>query len=394
MQSLLSVRDQPALSLPGEVWMLVMKELRFRTLLDLCTVSSWWNGLIYASVTKITTAESVGLSDTLLSRFTALRKLALRPCKITDDSVSKLLALTSLSLIDGSPFCKFVRVTDAAVSRLTDLRTLDLTRNRQITDQGVNRLCNLRRLVLTANRAISDNCLVELSQLLSLGLNSNSKITDNAISRLTTLTELSLDRNCSITNAGVSPLTALTRLRLHNCTNVSDGGVSQLTNLVFLDASDCRMSDRSLSRLVKLRSLYLNVHFTNAGISELANLTNLHVCENALITDDAIRKLVNLTVLDIGDNPLISDYGICGLTRLVELSLGYRSSSITDAGISDLQSLRKLRMDDCENSTITLDGLTRLRSLVFLCISNLNTTIREEEVPVSIQYYYSNRHAK
>ena len=159
----------------------------------------------------------------------------------------------------------------AQISKLTNLKSLDLSGCKPITGAGLahlKKLTQLERLNLSHCRGFGDASLEHLSEL----------------TQLERLNLLGCDR---ITDAGLAhlkKLTQLERLDLAICFQIGDAGLkdlSELTNLKSLDLSGC----------------YL---ITNAGLVHLKKLTqlerlNLRGCHQ--ITDAGYKDLIQ-TILE------------------------------------------------------------------------------------------------
>lgn len=169
-----------------------------------------------------------GISDDALSRLTTLTDLRLsRNRLITSHGVSRLTSLTRLDLNDNC------NIDGPTVASLTRLRHLEINANRRIADAHLRHLTSLTRLDLTNNDLISDSTLVHhLTGLRFLSLSENDRITVAVLRRLTSLTHLGLAGNRRVTNDDLLHLTLLTSLDLvHNVVIDMKALALQLPNL-------------------------------------------------------------------------------------------------------------------------------------------------------------------
>jgi len=113
------------------------------------------------------------ISDRSLSKLTNLVLLTLKegpkwPRDITNESVSKLVNLTHLSLLNTIWLNQF---------------SLD-QRFRPVNDESIMQLTNLMSHDIPENNFITDASISKLSNLTSINLHDSSKITDESVSRL------------------------------------------------------------------------------------------------------------------------------------------------------------------------------------------------------------------
>jgi Leucine-rich repeat (LRR) protein len=206
------------------------------------------------------------------------------------------------------------QVTDAAISRLTGLRSLvlDAITSEQVTPDSVSLLTNLQALLVSD----ADMGLYTVESFAPLRAS---------------LTWLGLSNSATRFPAGaVVTLRNLTHLDLNNRANLPD---------------DARLNDDELGQLVQLHTLDLsyNAVITGRTFNRLAALTALSLRANRVVTDDALIVLAStLRVLDITGNTLV-----------------------TAASISRLLSLRSLFMQGARHiSAVPLQPLSNLQHLV------------------------------
>jgi hypothetical protein len=230
---------------------------------------------------------------------------------VTDDAISGLFNLTSLSLAENS-------VTGATIARFTALTTLDLSWNRKVDGHAISGLVNLTYLRLASNPLVGDQALSALTNLITprgiscltnlqtLTVLIVKSIGDN-LRDFRSLTELHLSHNYSITNEGISGLTTLKTLSLIRNQALTNDGLRSLVNLNSVKISsskdtltiDCLTGCTSLTTLIPsggtvlsdsvlLKTLFLDAsgmkqQITGAGISCLTNLTYLNYCRGSWI---------------------------------------------------------------------------------------------------------------
>lgn len=314
------------IGLPREVWIAILKFLAFKSQWSLRRVSRDWQAMMYEVVVSIPRYASQLLSDSVVSRFCSLRHLAIFDAKyITDAGISGLLTLTSLDLCH--PWGPNM-VTDAALSRLTNLTFLQLGNNEAITQASVSCLVNLTHLDLKTNSTYLGDGLSCLTKLKILNLE-DAFVTNEALSQLSTLTTLALGNNVIIRD---------------NC----------LSHLVF------------------------------------PNLTSLDLSCNRYITDRALVALTGLSSLELASNRVITDFGLSALTNLKSLGL-YSNGRITYFGIAKLLNLTTLDLREIGTNTITNAGLERLTNITRLRFTR-NRSININELPAYMNAIASTSH--
>lgn len=239
-------------------------------------------------------------------------------------------------------------------------------------DQGILGLSKFKKITILdlTISSITNEGLKEVGFLIdlkTLDLSYNKNITDSGflhLFRLTTISQLSLcccfrllDKSSGLNN--VSKLTSLTSLDLDH-THISDSGASSLSNLVnltFLSLSGSP-SITSLSFISKLRKMsHLNISnccsLFDEELVHLANLTNMRVLKmrNCNFDGKGFRFLSMLTNIDLLDLSNVDDFSDIGLSHLIyfrkmTLLILTRNKpnimKITDDGLQSLSSLRNL----------------------------------------------------
>lgn len=168
-------------------------------------------------------------------------------------SLTKLSNLRVLNLFYNS------LVDDELVSRLTTLQTLNLSSCVNMTGRCLSTLSSLRSLVLSAG-SVNDDALYSLVNLTSLDLSWSSNITNRSIARLTGLRDLTL-RHASkgMTEDSLVGLHLLTRLCVHGKnTKINYSLLTQLKSLEIY--TDRRI--QGLTTLTTLVTLRTNIFFS------------------------------------------------------------------------------------------------------------------------------------
>lgn len=215
--------------------------------------------------------------------------------KISNDDIRTLTNLTSLQL------GKTIQITDdVIINCFPRLTNLGLMSNEIITGSCIFELTNLTKLGLCDNSIIRDNDISRLFNLRILDLNNNNCITGECFPILPGLTKLDLSNNSMILNNHINKLTNLKTLKLGGLLerNITDDGVYDLTNLATLNlAFDDNLTDNVVSRLTNLRKLNVvdNEKITNNAIYNLTNLTCLIFSKESAVKLDGLSHLTNLT---------------------------------------------------------------------------------------------------
>ena len=246
--------------------------------------------------------------------------------------VSSIPQLQQLSLVQN-------RVNDIGarkLSKLQELRVLDLRGNMEAGDSALKVISALPKLTAFKHRStsVSDTGLESLSQSLTLTslLMQDFNVTDQSgpsLAKLGKLTQLEVFRCQGFGSQGVLALKGmgLTRLTIRDLPNVNDEGMA-----VFAD-------------LPKLKRLYLH-ELSSVSDSGLKNLASLQSLE--LLDIWAVQQMTDATV-DV----------IAALPKLKELTI--KGTAVSDATIDKLlgmQSLQSLTFKD--NSSVTNEGAQKL----------------------------------
>jgi hypothetical protein len=323
---------------------------------------------LYDRVRRITTA---GIQA--LSRLTNLRELDLRmTTNLTLAGLRSLCTLTNLQKLDLG-YCGETLPADEGVhllSTLTQLQELRLDRWKQLTDAGVHSLPQLEILSLNECTLLTDaavQSLCAMTRLENLFLPDSPWLTDSGVkalaSSLTQVKSLSMDdcRN-------------LVDLDLSNCTRLESLSLSGCWNIVDLDLSNCtRLQDVSLYACINLSEQ--TVSTVVQSLSKLLRLTELNLSYCNITAEDlrSLSGLVMLTGLVLFGNPLITDAAIRSVTDrslLRKLYLGGQFDdfdnphNLTVLDVSKLPHLEYLNVGQCPKLTdLDLSTCTQLREL-------------------------------
>jgi serine/threonine protein kinase len=250
----------------------------------------------------------------ILAKFKNLEKLSIDSKQLTDDGLAELASLTKLQWLACGP-----EITGKGLSALQSmpaLRTLDI-KGQGPTDAGMATLANFRGIEwLSIQRAdgLSDTTLATIGKL----------------PQLTTL-EIGSKRYTNDGVAHLGKLTRLTLLRLMHSPSVTDEGIKHLSplwRLTHLDLGGCEVSGTCLKELHTMPELHA---------------LHLHSCP---ITNEAIAD-------------------IPGQDKLSELGLA--NSRVTEAAVEQLEKFKALRQLNVEGTTISNDGLLRLKKTLPQC---------------------------
>ena len=361
------------------------------------------------------------LTDKEFAKVTAVRswtELDLSNCKgLSGQAMQKLAGmaeLRELSLANTGPAL-------AGVEHLADLpqlRSLDLSGNKEFTGEGLQGLRGLRVLNLNNCAALKDRhmaTIAELRNLEELRLYGCHKITDKGFNRLfagldkvhtlelafcwwhqgrqlrlpPNLVHLDLHESKRLVDDAIVAIPnkqGLRTLNLFQCLVLTDrslAALAGLTELRWLDVGSIRaLTDAGLAHVATLTglehlSLCDNANFTGRGIAQLASLRglkelNLWHCE--ALTDDGLQAcaaMAELQRLNLASCALIGDAGVRhlrGLERLQALHLD-GCNGVTAAGLAAIagRKLRELTLQRCagvdDEALAVLTTMTTLRYL-------------------------------
>lgn len=246
--------------------------------------------------------------------------------------ISTLKNLQNLTLVQN----RLNEIGTRKLSKLQDLRSLDLRGNTQAGDMTLEILASLPKLKALKHRStvVSDYGMEKLSQSATI--------------------ENMLIQDFSITNASgkhLAKLKALTQLEIFRCQGFGSQGVLDLKglNLQRLTLRDLPTIDDSALDLLK----------------DLPKLKKLFLHELSGITDAGLKNLEaapSLELLDIWSVPKMTDASIDVIAKLPNLKeLTVRSTAVTDSSIEKLLRMPTLQtLVFKENGAVTESGLKRL----------------------------------
>lgn len=252
------------------------------------------------------------LTDPALGRFTNLKTLFIEGTHyVSDKSLSRLVHLEKFRIfIYGQSYETDNSITEKSISRLTNLVSLSLGFG-CVGDETLSLLTNLRKLELGGNQLVTDGSLKKMTQLRKLIIYES----------MTTGSKTG-----SITGSSVSLLTNLRQLFIGYCDNpiFTDDCLGELTNLEKLNIFfNENFTDRSISKLTNLRELSFSPrsNITETSVSLLTNLQNLSLSGNTSITPNVLSILTNIHTLDLEDNEIIDEDCLRHLPKLRKLTL-------------------------------------------------------------------------
>lgn len=262
-------------------------------------------------MSNLTTLEVLNrgeISNRGVQSLTNLVQLRLGNSKISDEGLSRMRKLSTLSFFSSDPFKNpYLNLGDFNFSdnHFSSITKLDIDKAFNIdyysfySNYGLHN--KLKSLSLRENSAIPNavlKCFINLSEL---DLTNCTAIQDKGIMNLTNLASLILSKNTHISNYGLRNLSCLTHLNISCNDHITNDGITHLTNLEFLNCSGAYKStspitDEGIKNLTKLSTLLCVFgNITNEGIQNLLHLTSLDILScNMKVTPDAIMKLTNL----------------------------------------------------------------------------------------------------
>ena len=183
-----------------------------------------------------------------------------------------------------------------------------------------------------------------------------------------------------------SPDKPVTRIDLSN-TKVTDAGLKELaplTNLELLDLNGTQVTDAGLKELAHFKNLRIlnlwRTQVTDAGLKKLAPLTNLELLDlnGTQVTDAGLKELAhfkNLRILHLWRTQ-VTDAGLTNLAPLTNLYvLDLNSTQVTDAGLKNLAPLTNLGVLSLPETKVTNAGLKELASHTNLSVLDLRGTL-------------------
>lgn len=375
-----------------------------------------WLKALYLSETPVTDA---GMA--YLEKLSGLRELSIDATNVGDVGLAYLTYLAQLDylMLGGAHF------TDVGMEQLKaapSIRILNVSRL-GISDRGVQHIAalpNLEVLSLFGIPALTNESLAYLGQSqtlrkldLSVPAGDTSRIHDDGFAALATCPNL--EHLClppTFTDRGLASVAELKGLKYLRATNssrgaLSDAGLRSIAELPVLEELHVTggdgITDAGIARIggmQSLRTLALmsdSRNFTDAGVAELARLTNLtsldlfmtpKYCPVTKAGLNHLNRLTNLTYLSIlGGRPddsvldlsalyemenltiIISelrDEDVAFVAKLPNLKWLQGIRGISDEGMACVAGLTRLERLNIGGPTVTDEGLRHLHGLKVL----------------------------
>ncbi len=331
---------------------------------------------------SILTADDLSL----FGRLSDLTKLQIYNCRtLNSEMVSNLNGLNELTALALTNTVIDDAAVETIVKSFPKLTILDLSSNANMSSQVlkmIGELKGLQQLILVQNRfnELSTRRLSKLQDLRVLDLRGNMEAGDMTLEVVAALPKLKAlkHRSTAVSDNGMSYLannSTLENLLIQdfNITNQTGEHLAKLQKLTQLEIFRCQgfgsegvlaLKGLNLQRLT-LRDLPIVDDQALAVLKELPKLRRFYLHEISGISDSGLRNLGSLQaleLLDIWSIPQMSDATldvIATLPNLKELTI--RSTAVTDAAIAKLLAMPKLEsLTFKENGSVTEAGLKKL----------------------------------
>ena len=311
--------------------------------------------------------RSINYIELHLSKLVHLTHLDVSACYLEDKCLTKLCELTNLKSLNISRNRMLTSVSLCSLKNMINLRCLDISRLRlnSITADVMQGLPNLPLEELNVSwyllddKSMTDLC--KITTLKSLNINGNSRLTSSTICSLRKLVHL----QC---------------LHMGQCEGVNSAVLLSLRNLALreLCIARCGIDDQFLamiSEIHTLKSLNIcyNKGFTVSGLehlSKLVHLTHLNVSGCALNGKwlPKLCELTNLKTLNMSHNKGCTVSGLQNISKLIHLkNLDVSDSYLYDRCLTKLCELTNLKsFNISRNDSLTSSSLCALRNLVRL----------------------------
>ena len=325
---------------------------------------------------------------TLFGRLTDLQKLQIFNCRtLNSEMVSHLSGLKELTSLAITNTVIDDAAVDTIVKSFPKLIALDLSSNANMSSQvlkAISELKNLQQLSLVQNRfnELSTRRLSKLQDLRVLDLRGNMEAGDMTLEVIADLPKLKAlkHRSTAVSDYGMQLLSrnsTLENLLIQDftITNQSGESLAKLQKLTQLEILRCQgfgsegvlaLKGLNLQRLT-LRDLPTVDDRALEVLKELPKLRRFYLHEISGVSDNGLKNLGSLSaleLLDIWSVPQMTDATldvIATLPNLKELTI--RSTAVTDKAIEKLLAMPKLQtLTFKENGDVTEAGLKKLSS--------------------------------
>jgi Leucine-rich repeat (LRR) protein len=322
----------------------------------------------------------------LFGRLSDLEKLQIYDFRsLNDEMAAKLSGLKKLTALALTNSVISDSTVDMIVKSFPNLVDLDLSSNTNMTNSAMKVICGLsklQRLTLVQNRFndVSTGNLTRLADLRALDLRGNMEAGDMTMEVIGSLPKLTglKHRSTAVTDSGIESLaksSTLESLLMQDFVVTGQAGqhIAKLGKLTQLEIFRCQgfgsdgvlaLKGMKLSRLT-LRDLPAVDDSALAVFTDLPELKKLFLHEISSIGDSGLANLASLKsleLLDIWTVPQMTDATIdviAGLPNLKELSI--RTTGVTDAAVDKLIAMKSLQtLTFKDNGSVTPEGLKKL----------------------------------
>ena len=305
----------------------------------------------------------------------SLRRLAVQNCRMLNDAMVE--SLTALSQLESLAITNSA-ISDAAVQAIAtsfpNLVELDLSSNTNLTGAALKAIAGLGKLerlslLQTGFNDLNTRRLSKLQNLRVLDLRGNMEAGDPTLELLGGLPRLVAlkHRSTAVTDAGMeglarSPTLESLLIQDFAITDASGRHLASMEKLSSLEIFRCQgigsegvlaLGGLPLVRLT-LRDLPDVGDQALAVLAKLPRLKRLYLHELSSVGDAGLRNLAaagNLEVLDIWSMPRMTDAAIdviAGLENLKELSI--RETGVTEAAVARIAAMPKLQAFTFKNN--------------------------------------------
>ncbi|NLX95664.1 MAG: hypothetical protein GXY83_05770 [Rhodopirellula sp.] len=304
---------------------------------------------------------------------------------LNDEMVSQLAGLKNLSTLALTNSVIGDPAVETIVQSFPKLTDLDLSSNTNLTNGVLKVICQLEgieRLTLVQNRFndLGTSHLSKLTNLRVLDLRGNMEAGDMTMEVLGGLPALQTlkHRATTVTDFGMEYLAkskTLDSLLMQDFAVTSQAGQSlaNLEKLAQLEIFRCQgfgsegvvaLKGKKLDRLM-LRDLPMIDDQAMDVLTDLPELKRLSLHELASISDEGLKNLQavkSLEVLDVWEVPQMTDATVDVIATLPNLKdLSIRATGVTDAAVDKLLAMPKLQsLTFKENGSVTAEAIKKL----------------------------------